>query len=152
MTTNRRAWRRWDDVEERHLAEAVQKHGTRVSFLILNIHDKVWLFIIFQAWDKISAEMQTDRSGKQIQDHWCDRQKECMSLLDSMGPAPRWDGDNTLQSQAPRLYWFSIFWRAQISKADYGPGRWFGGSIATRRQPKSNLTKSDADDGCVLDL
>ena len=31
MSANRRAWRRWDDVEERHLAEAVQKHGSKVG-------------------------------------------------------------------------------------------------------------------------
>ena len=40
-------------------------------------------------WDKVLCEMQTDRTVKQIQDHWCDRQKECIALLESMGPAPR---------------------------------------------------------------
>jgi hypothetical protein len=42
-----------------------------------------------QMWDKVVSEMQTDRTVKQIQDHWCDRQKECIALLESMGPAPR---------------------------------------------------------------
>mmetsp|Transcript_20271 Transcript_20271/g.48994 ORF Transcript_20271/g.48994 Transcript_20271/m.48994 type:complete len:278 (-) Transcript_20271:61-894(-) len=72
-----RSHRRWDDVEERLLAEAIKMNGTK-------------------NWDKIGYEMQTDRTMKQLQDHWLERGKECQELLANLGAAPR-----PMPSQAP---------------------------------------------------
>ena len=67
----KRAWRKWDDVEERLLAAGVKQYGTK------------------GAWDKIQQHMCTDRTTKQLSDHWVDRQEQCKRLLEELGPAPR---------------------------------------------------------------
>ena len=66
----KRAWRRWDEVEERLLASGVKTYGTK-------------------AWEKVQQHMCTDRTTKQLSDHWVDRQEQCKELLERLGPAPR---------------------------------------------------------------
>ena len=68
--TGKRPWRRWDDVEERLLAAGVKTYGTK-------------------NWEKVQQHMGTDRTIKQLSDHWVDRQEQCKELLDKLGPAPR---------------------------------------------------------------
>jgi hypothetical protein len=68
--TGKRAWRRWDEVEERLLAFGVKTYGTK-------------------SWDKVQQHMCTDRTTKQLSDHWVDRQEQCKELLEKLGPAPR---------------------------------------------------------------
>ncbi len=49
-----------------------------------------WLIVVvLQGWDRVAQEMKTDRTPKQLQEHWLERQKECIALLQEMGPAPR---------------------------------------------------------------
>jgi len=68
--TGKRAWRRWDDVEERLLAHGVKTYGTK-------------------NWEKVQQHMCTDRTTKQLSDHWVDRQEQCKELLEKLGPPPR---------------------------------------------------------------
>jgi hypothetical protein len=68
--TGKRQWRRWDDVEERLLAAGVKTYGTK-------------------QWEKVQQHMGTDRTVKQLSDHWVDRQEQCKELLERLGPAPR---------------------------------------------------------------
>lgn len=58
----KRVWRRWDHEEERRLRDAVLKLGTK-------------------DWSSIHEEMQTDRSIKQLQDHWNDTKNNRMSKV-----------------------------------------------------------------------
>lgn len=66
----KKVYKRWDDAEERLLAENVRAWGAK-------------------GWDRVAQEMKTDRTPKQLQEHWQERQKECLALLQEMGPAPR---------------------------------------------------------------
>ena len=68
--TGKRQWRRWDDVEERLLAAGVKTYGTK-------------------QWERVQQHMGTDRTVKQLSDHWVDRQEQCKELLERLGPAPR---------------------------------------------------------------
>jgi hypothetical protein len=61
------------------------RHRTRIC-----IHGHVHANAL-QAWDKIVAEMRTQRTAKQLQDHWSDRQQQCMQLLREKGPPDRFD-------------------------------------------------------------
>ena len=69
----KRAYKRWDDVEERQLAGAVKAHGTK-------------------AWEKVQVHMGSERNLNQLQAHWLERQEQCKQLLETLGPAPRPNG------------------------------------------------------------
>lgn len=66
----KRAWKRWDVDEERMLAFAIKTHGTK-------------------QWEKVQQHMCTERTIKQLSDHWLEKQEQCKWLLEQLGPPPR---------------------------------------------------------------